>query len=76
MPFMIQTFRDYDDKLNAINARFEAAEKEKEDKKAEDSKGADQINATLNAHGPGHLLALMPRTSSLVLQQFVLMIND
>ena len=42
MPFIIQTFREYNDKLNGIIAKMEAVEKEKQDAEEAAKKAAEQ----------------------------------
>lgn len=68
MPFMIQSFREFSDKLDAVTAKLESAEKKKQDeenaKKAEDADravtdaqfvgpGSYAYNAPLAIMGPG-----------------------
>jgi len=58
MPFMIQCFREYDSKINAINARLEQADKEKEDKAAAEQKAREELQANMHVSAP--VLSLMP----------------
>jgi len=65
MPFMVQTFRDYDDKLNTINSRFSNQDKEAAEKVAAEKKAKDDLNASAAAAPvmPGFgtpMLALAP----------------
>jgi clathrin heavy chain len=56
MPFMIQSLREYDDKINAINARLEAQDKEAQEKKNAEAK-AQQPTDMIH---PTQQLLLMP----------------
>jgi clathrin heavy chain len=58
MPFMIQSLREYDDKLNAINQRLEAQDKEAQEKKNAEAKNTQPAADML--HPQQHLLLMPP----------------
>jgi len=59
MPFMIQSLREYDVKMNQIYAKFAAHDKEKEDKEKQD-KEAVPVDSGPPSLAGGYPLAIMP----------------